>query len=316
LEKIKISDKLPAKVHEVWDSNIEQGEGNYHISYSQLSVFHTCKKRWYMEYIEKKAPYRASIFAMFGTAMHETIQHWLTVMYHKGVKKSKEIHLKKSLKENMIAQYAIEREKNEGIHFSSPEELNIFFLNGVSILEFLEKNRLKYYSTRHLTLSGIETLLYVELFPGVYFKGFIDMIIYDYEEDLWYLIDLKTSTRGWGYYAKSDDLKISQLRLYKLFFSKQFDIPLNKIKTEYHILKRQVPVDTDFPAMQRRVQVFKPTSGTNKVKQAYTYVEDFIKEVFDDKGNVINKDYRPSPSKSACKFCPFLNSEHCSLGVF
>ena len=315
MEKIELSKNLPEKVHEVWNSKLKQKRSNYHISYSQLSVFHTCKKRWYLEYYKKLAPYRASIHSFFGTSMHETIQEWLTVLYHDSVGSAENMNLTKHLYEGMLKNYRIEKAKNGHQPFSNPDELKLFNLNGINILEYLKKNRTKYYPTRGLVLAGIETLLYQEISPGIFFKGFVDIVMYDKKEDMWYIIDLKTSTKGWGKWAKEDELKLSQMRLYKIFFSKQFNIPLNKIKTEYQILKREVPVDAPYAAMQKRIQIFKPASGKAKVKEAYKYVQDFIEEVFDEDGKVVDEPKEASPSKNACRFCPFLNTSHCSVGI-
>ena len=63
-------------------------------------------------------------------------------------------------------------------------------------------------------------------------KGFIDLVFYDERVDEWTIVDIKTSTKGWNKWAKADDKKKAQLLLYKEFFSKQFNIPLDKIKVE------------------------------------------------------------------------------------
>ena len=95
--------KLPKVVKEVWESKIKQSpKTNKHISYSQLSSFATCEKQWYLTYVKRLAPYQPSIHAVFGTAMHETIQSWLEVLYHDKVKTANEMDLDALLYENMI----------------------------------------------------------------------------------------------------------------------------------------------------------------------------------------------------------------------
>ena len=216
-------------VKEVWESKLKQKPSqNKHISYSQLSSFANCQRQWYLQYVKKLAPYQPSIHAAFGTAMHETIQTWLEVLYHDKVKTANEMDLNNLLYDNLIKSYKMNKALNGHEHFSTSEELNSFWLDGKHILDFLKKKRGGYFSTKHTKLAGVETLLYQELRPGVKFKGFIDLVFYNELSQEWTIVDIKTSTSGWNDYAKKDDKKIAQILLYKEFFSKQFDVPILK----------------------------------------------------------------------------------------
>ena len=309
--------KLPKLVKEVWESKIKQSpSANKHISYSQLSSFANCQKQWYWTYVKRLAPYQASIHAVFGTAMHETIQTWLETLYHDKVKTANEMDLNALLYENMIKAYKSQKAQNGHEHFSTQEELNLFYLDGKHILNFLKKKRGGYFGTKGVYLAGIETLLYQELRPGVMFKGLIDLVFYDERIDEWTIMDIKTSTSGWNKFAKEDDKRKSQILLYKEFFSKQFNIPKDKINVEYFILKRKVPRDAEFASMQKRVQEFKPADGPRKMKQAVGLMENFVKEAVDMDGEYIDKDYPTNPSKSACMFCAIKDMRLCPDAVF
>ena len=85
--------KIPQLVKLVQESKIKQTRANKHISYSQLSSFENCPKQWYLTYVKNLAPYKPSIHAVFGTAMHETIQTWLDVLYNDTIKKANEMDL-------------------------------------------------------------------------------------------------------------------------------------------------------------------------------------------------------------------------------
>ena len=308
--------KLPKLVKEVWESKLKQSpKSNKHISYSQLNSFATCQKQWYLQYVKKLAPYEGSIHAMFGTAMHETIQTWLTTLYHDKVKTANEMDLDALLYENMVKAYKSTKAQNSFQEFTSLEEMNMFYLDGKHILNFLKKKRGGYFSTKGTYLAGVETLLYQELRPGVQFKGFIDLVFYSEVLDEWTIIDIKTSTSGWNDYAKKDDNKIAQILLYKEFFSKQFDIPIDRINVEYFILKRKVPKDAEFAAMERRVQQFRPPSGKIKRGQAVSLMNNFAETAVDMDGQYIDKDYPTSPSKSACMFCSFKKMRICPDAV-
>jgi len=252
---------------------------------------------------------------MFGTAMHETIQTWLEVLYHDKVKTANEMDLNALLYENMVKAYKATKAQNSFQEFTSLEEMNMFYLDGKHILNFLKKKRGGYFSTKGTYLSGVETLLYQELRPGVKFKGFIDLVFYNEVLDEWTIIDIKTSTSGWKDWAKKDDKKIAQILLYKEFFSKQFDIPIDKINVEYFILKRKVPKDAEFAAMEKRVQIFRPASGKVKRKQAIDLMENFVQTAVDMNGEYIDKDYPTSPSKNGCMFCAFKKLRVCPDAV-
>ena len=311
-----MSKKLPKLVKEVWESKLKQKPSqNKHISYSQLNSFANCQKQWYLQYVKKLAPYEGSIHAMFGTAMHETIQTWLETLYHDKVKTANEMDLNALLYENMVKAYKSTKAQNSFQEFTSLDEMNMFYLDGKHILNFLKKKRGGYFSTKGTYLAGVETLLYQELRPGVQFKGFIDLVFYSEVLDEWTIIDIKTSTSGWNDWAKKDDNKIAQILLYKEFFSKQFDIPIDKINVEYFILKRKVPKDAEFAAMERRVQQFRPPSGKIKRGQAVSLMNNFVETAVDMDGQYIDKDYPTSPSKSACMFCSFKKMRICPDAV-
>jgi hypothetical protein len=309
--------KLPKIVKEVWESKIKQSpKTNKHISYSQLSSFATCEKQWYLTYVKRLAPYQPSIHAVFGTAMHETIQSWLEVLYHDKVKTANEMDLDALLYENMIKAYKGQKAQNAHEHFTDQKEMNMFYLDGKHILNFLKKKRGGYFSTKGVYLAGIETLLYQELRPGVVFKGLIDLVFYDERVDEWTIMDIKTSTSGWNKFAKNDDKRKSQILLYKEFFSRQFSIPIEKINVEYFIVKRKVPVEAEFASMQKRVQEFRPTDGPRKMKQAVDLMENFVHKAVDIEGNYIDKDYPTSPSRDACRFCAIKEMRLCPDAVF
>lgn len=312
-----MSKKLPKIVKEVWESKIKQSpKANKHISYSQLSSFATCEKQWYLTYVKKLSPYQPSIHAVFGTAMHETIQTWLEVLYHDKVKTANEMDLDALLYQNLIKAYKSQKAQNGHEHFTDQDELNLFYIDGKNILNFLKKKRGGYFTTKGVYLAGIETLLYQELRPGVKFKGLIDLVFYDERVDEWTIMDIKTSTSGWNKFAKTDDKRKAQILLYKEFFSRQFDIPLDKINVEYFILKRKVPKDAEFASMQKRVQEFKPGDGPRKMKQAVDLMENFVLNAVDQEGQYVDKEYATNPSKSACMFCGIKKMRLCPDAVF
>ncbi|MEK6878243.1 MAG: hypothetical protein AABY22_01475, partial [Nanoarchaeota archaeon] len=112
---------------------------------------------------------------------------------------------------------------------------------------------------------------------------------------------------------KKDEVKVAQILLYKYFFSKQFNVPIEKIDVEFFIVKRKLPENNEF--FLKPVQQFKPASGKSKVSKAVKMIEDFIDECFDEKG-LKDKQYEAKPSKYGCLYCPFKDKkELCSKGI-
>ena len=160
--------KLKGSVKKVWESKIKQQPSkNTHISYSSLSTYNKCPKLLELQYLRNEVPFTQNIYTCFGTAMHETIQEWLTIMYHDSVKASNDINLDKLLYANMVKSYKMGKAMMNGDHFSSADELTQFYLDGKHILNFLKKKRAGYFSTKNMMLAGVETLLYQDIKPGV-----------------------------------------------------------------------------------------------------------------------------------------------------
>ncbi len=297
--------KLKGLVKKVWESKIKQRPSKYkHISYSSLSTYNKCPKLWELQYLRGEVPFKQNIYTCFGTAMHETIQEWLTVMYHDKVKAANDMNKHQLLYSNMIKAYKQGKAQNGHEHFSNQDELTKFWIDGKHILDFLQKKRGGYFSTRNMMLAGVETLLYQEIKPGVVFKGLVDLVFYHPNTDRWTIMDIKTSTSGWRDAQKKNPNLTAQVILYREFFAKQFGIDKDKIEVEFFIVKRRVPAEAEFASMQKRVQEFRPNAGPRKTKQIITSMNKFIDEVIDENGEYIDKDYKCTN--------PFGKCEHCS----
>jgi len=284
------------------------------ISYSQTLMYSICPHAWSLSYIKNLQTYKPSIHTVFGTAFHETLQEWLTVMYEDTVKKAMEIDLEASLLQKMQTIYFTEKERY-GEHFSTPEQLSEFWQDGIEILKYIKQKRSSWFSSKSTKLVGVEIPLIHKIAENIFFKGYIDIVLYDEQDDRYLILDIKTSTSGWNTYAKKDDKKLAQLMLYKEFLAKQFNLDVDKVDVKYFIVKRKVPANPEFPAMGRRVQEFVPPSGKIKRGQATTALTKFIDDAFDKHGQYIDKEYEKKPSKSNCMFCEYKGTEHCHAGV-
>ena len=301
--------KLKGKVKQVWESKLKQSPSQYtHISYSSLSTYNKCPKLWELQYLRNAVPFTQNIYTIFGTAMHETIQTWLEMMYHDKVKNANDLDIDQLLYDNMIKAYKTGKAINGHQHFSNSDELTQFWIDGKHILEFLRKKRSAYFSTKTMQLAGIETLLYQEIKPGVVFKGLVDLVFYHPNNDTWTIMDIKTSTSGWRDNQKKNPNLTAQVILYREFFAKQFDIDPSKVNVEFFIVKRRVPAEAEFASMQKRVQEFRPNAGPRKTKQVVESMNKFIDDVLDNKGGYVDQEYKCNNPLGKCEHCsPFLD---------
>jgi len=284
------------------------------ISYSQYSMWAQCPHRWKTAYVDGKREFTESIHTLFGTSMHEVIQTFLTVMYNDTVKLAEQLPLEDMLLTRMKRNYKNAMEKNGGVEFCNQEEMIEFYGHGVQILDFIKKKRAQYFSKKGYELVGIEVPLNYDLPNNIKFIGYIDIVIKDTVRDVIKIYDIKTSTMGWNKYMKADKLKSDQLLLYKQFYSKQFNHPLDRIEVEYFIVKRKLWENTDFP--QKRVQKFIPANGKPSINQVTKRLSEFMTECFTPEGEYnIEHTYSKVASKKNCKWCDFNQSEFCDAGV-
>lgn len=275
-----------------------------HVSFSQYSMFRSCPHQWYLSYVKELNPKKPSVHTTFGTAFHETVQHYLQVMYDTSATEADKIHLPTYFKTKFVELY---RETSKEGHYSTAEELQEFYLDAEAILDFFKRKRNLFFSKKNTTLIGIEVPIYMPVVEGienVNFKGYIDLVLYDKTVDKYTIYDIKTSTRGWSDYEKRDDVKISQILLYKKMFSKLRNIPEEKIDVQFFIVRRKINENLEYPPS--RVQEFIPANGTRKLNEALTGLQTFVKEVFTPTGEYIDQTYPKNPTK--CKFCPYNSS--------
>ena len=282
------------------------------ISYSQLSMFSECPLHWKLKYIDDLAMQEPSIHLLFGTAMHEVIQTWLEVMYHDSIKNANKLNLEQRLHDKMYEQFKIDKEFY-GKNPCTLQEMKEFFNDGVAILDFVKKRRADYFSKRGYKLIGCEVPIEVGLKKNVKMVGYLDIVILDEIHNTLKIYDIKTSTRGWNKWMKKDENKTQQLLLYKQFYSKQYNHPIDKIEVEYFIVKRKLWEEAMFP--QKRVQKFSPASGTVSMNKVAKRLDTFLDLAFDGEGNRISENIIATPSKKACKWCEFRKTKYCSEGI-
>lgn len=269
------------------------------VSYSQYKMYETCQRQYKYHYVDKLGTYKDSIHTIFGTAIHETLQHFIQVAFDKSLKAANEIDLKRYFKDSMMRLYKTASD-TQG-HFSDKIEFTEFIYDGYAIVSWFKRKRAAFFSKRKTQLLGIELPLAIEVGLGVKYSGYIDLILK--ENDVITIYDIKTSKAGWKSYTKNDKKTTNQLLLYKKFYSDIHDIPFDKIKVQYLICKRKVDDEAEWPIP--RISSYVPANGKPSVNNAYQSFMGFVNRVFDNGIRRKDIEYTPTPSKFNCMFCEF-----------
>lgn len=290
------------------------------VSFSQYAMWLKCPQQWKLSYIDKLAPYEASIHTVFGTGIHEALQEYLKVLYTVGTSEADALDtfaiFKKSyeegLKELKIAneeQLKLTPEELEAMGLITPQIVSEFENDGKVILDHVlaYSQRSKHFPSKKYEIVGIELPLEIPLRGGtILYKGFLDIVFRDKDTKKILILDFKTSTNGWNKYQKADRTKIDQLLLYKRFYNQTFKVPMSDIDVEFFVVKRKLYEDVGFP--QQRIQRISPPDGKMSMKEVETAFLEFINSGFTKEGEYnISTTFPKNPGKAKknCKYCVF-----------
>ena len=305
--------KLPTLLKEIKSKQLPQIDyaTQKSVSYSQMSMFNECPKKWSLQYKEGHKQFTSSIHTIFGTALHEVLQAYLTVMYEKSGAEADRLNTYEMFEDALREEYKKQYKANNNLHFSAPDELREFFEDGIAIIREFAKDKSKYFSKRGWHLVGCELPLILtpsSKLPNVMFQGYLDLVMYHEPTNRIKIIDIKTSRQGWSKKEKSDENKQFQLILYKKYFAETYNIPLENIEIEFMIVKRKIFESENF--VIKRVQLYKPASGKVKLNKVSKSIESFVEQAFDRNGYK-NVEHQPTPHKN-CNWCPFHKTHLCS----
>lgn len=290
------------------------------VSFSQYAMWLKCPQQWKLSYIDKLAPYEASIHTVFGTGIHEALQEYLRVLYTIGTAEAEALDtfgiFKKSYEEGLkdlkIAndeQLKLTENEIDDLGLTTPSVVSEFENDGKVILDHVLSyaQRSKHFPSKKYEIVGIELPLEIPLRGGtILYKGFLDIVLRDKDTKKILILDFKTSTNGWNKYQKADRTKIDQLLLYKRFYNQMFKAPMSDIEIEFFVMKRKLYEDVGFP--QQRIQRISPPDGKMSMKEVETAFIDFLNNGFTAEGEY-NKDAvfikNPGKAKKNCKYCIF-----------
>lgn len=284
------------------------------ISYSQMSMFNDCPKKWSLQYKEGFKQFTSNIHTIFGTAIHEAIQYYLELMYNHSRVTADKFPIFPFFKETLLREFKEQKKKNKGKAFCTVEELREAYDDGVEIIRDFSKQLSKHFSKRGWWLIGCEIPLSEipsDEHPNINYRAFLDVVLYHEATNSILILDLKTSTWGWKDKDKKNNNKRAQLVLYKKFLSERFNFPIKNIEIEFFIFKRKLYESEDFTI--RRIQRYKPPSGITSINKASKSLSNFVETCF-DKDEFSKVDLQPTINEY-CNWCPFHKTHLCSATV-
>lgn len=275
------------------------------VSYSQFQIYSQCKRRYKLDYIDKLRIRDGSINSAFGSGMHLTIQLYIKSLYTQNSREADLLDLKSIFKTNFENELKKEKVEYTEIDFNS------FVEDGYGILDEFSNlsNRMRHFPSNKYELIGIEDKIVTPIINNVEFICLIDVVLKEKLSNKYKIIDIKTSTNGWNKYQKSNEIKLNQILLYKLFFSQKYNINIDDIDIEFFILKRKLWEKSDF--YQSRIQTFVPSHSKKYITQTMNQFIDFVSNCFTKNGEYKDEEnlYPKMPGKaySHCKWCTHKN---------
>jgi ATP-dependent exoDNAse (exonuclease V) beta subunit len=290
------------------------------VSFSQYAMWLKCPQQWKLAYIDKLAPYEASINTVFGDGVHAALQEYLRLLYNVSTEAADKFDyyaeftkvFDEGLKDLKLAteeQLKLTEEELDDLDLVTPTRIEEFRNDGRTILDHVTSYaiRKKHFPSKQYEVLGIELPLEIPLRGGtIMYKGFLDIVLKDKTNQKILILDFKTSTRGWNKYQKMDRTKIDQLLLYKRFYHQMFKVPMNDIEVEFFVVKRKLLEDVDFP--QQRIQRIAPPDGKLSMKEVEIAFLEFINSGFTLEGEYnVNGSFPKNPEKGRknCKYCVF-----------
>jgi len=254
------------------------------VSYSQYSLWNSCPYQWKLQYVDKIKTSEPSIHTIFGSAMHEAIQTYLGCMYNFTIKDADEQDIEDLLRRKMKEFYQKEIVETDKLDLVSQEDMVEFYQQGEVIIDYFKKKRGQYFNKKSWSLLGIEEKLAIPIRGDLNFLGYIDVVIKDEISGKIKIIDLKTATMGWNKYQKADVIKSDQLLLYKEYYAKKHDVPVEMIDIEFLIFKRKLWEKAEFP--QKRIQRHVPANGKPSMNKMRSRFEEFLDACYEKDGSV------------------------------
>ena len=254
--------------------------GKPHVSFSEVKLWKECSYRHNLLHIKKIDLSKPSSILDFGTSVHAAHENFIN---------TKTMNI--SITTDMLKTLWEKNSHKDNLEKSIKEAEQIL----LEVPEFYEKNFPGWEPV------AAELALY-ESITGHQnaFKGFIDAVIRTKgkrDEDIYWILDAKTTTRGWFREKRSDEMVKSQLALYKNYWcQKNPHINFKNVRCGFVLLKKTAKLG-------EHCELFTVPLGEVPIKRSLKVVTNMISSV---KRGIALK------NRDACMWCEYKNTEHCT----
>jgi len=259
--------------------------GKPHVSFSEVKLWKECSYRHNLFHIKKINLSKPSPVLEFGTGVHAACEKYLL---------TRELdcqvtfdHLDSAWKKyegnSDFSISALEKAKSEASQILQ------------EVPGFLDKEfpNWEVVDAEHQLYEGVEGHPHA-------FKGFIDGVIKakgKRGETIYWILDWKTTARGWFREKRSDDMVKAQLALYKNYWcQKNPDVPFKDVRCGFILLKKSAKPG-------EHCELFAVSLGEAPVKKSLKVVSNMLTSV---KRGIFLK------NRDACTYCEFKNTEYCT----
>ena len=261
----------------------------FHISYSEFVDWYECSFRHNLKHIKKIDLDKPNEHTEYGGIMHEALENFLV--------SGNPLDVEGTAKKVREALENIPSFKKDDIETWASAVGQIF----EEVPGFLSENFPNY----KLVAAEYELMETLERKKDRFFKGFVDVILkYDYVdkrkknpvvEERYMVADWKNTAWGWSGDKKRDPVKQMQLVLYKHFWAAKNNIPIDKVKCAWVLLKRDAKPGN-------HIELVPVSVGEKAIEKALENVYRMICSV--EKQMFVK-------NRNSGKFCPYYNTEHC-----
>ena len=258
--------------------------GKPHISFSEVKLWKECSYRHNLFHVKKVDLSKPSPVLDFGTAVHAACEKYLLtrVMDVRVAYEHLDNAWKKFEGHSEFTQDSLAKAKSEVALILS--EVPKFLDDTFPEWEVIDAEHQLYEA--------------VENHPHA-FKGFIDGVIKakgKRGETIYWILDWKTTVRGWFREKRSDEMIKAQLALYKNYWCKKNpQISMKDVRCGFVLLKKSAKPG-------EHCELFSVSLGEVPIKRSLKVVSNMITSV---KRGIALK------NRDACTWCEYKGTEHC-----
>jgi hypothetical protein len=254
-----------------------------HVSYSEIATWMDCAHKHKLKYLDeiKVEGDGPSENTEYGQVVHDALEEFL---------KTRQMPSLDSLKAQLTQMFAALPNASELKESDWHDTLEPVLSEVPAFMDETFGSDWEYIAAEYPLMESIEKHNHM-------FKGFIDGIIKAKnkkgEEVVW-IIDWKTCSYFWPLAKRIDPKKTMQLAFYKYFYSRKFNLPLNKVKCGFVLLRRS--------KKKGNCELVTVSVGDKAVDKAMGTIDNML--------GYIQKKMFPK-NRESCKYCSYAGTEHC-----